>query len=478
LLCKAGFGRSGKALDRRWEQLLGDTIAALATAVGEAGVSVVRLSGPEAVTCAARVFRCSRLESLAEGRPRRVYHGWLLDGPGGRRLDDGLAWFSRAPHSFTGEDVVEISCHGGVVASRLALEAVLRGGARLADPGEFTRRAFLNGRLDLAQAEATIDLVQARTGAAFDAARRRLEGELSRRVSSVADRLLGVMAEIEARGDFPDLELEELEPPQVSRELRACMEALRELLAGAEEGRLLREGLRVVLAGRPNVGKSSLLNALLGEERAIVSAVPGTTRDVIEEALVVEGVPVVLADTAGLRESADPLELAGTGRTAAALRQADVVVFVIDAGAGWLPEDEAAAAALPKTPVIVAVNKSDLRRWAPETAMIERIAGGTDVLEVSARTGQGLGALRQAIARAAGVRRREEPMLGTVRQKHAVERAVASLETAAAAVEGGVSLDLAAVDLREAWGALGEVTGENAPEALLDEVFSRFCIGK
>lgn len=458
--------------------MMGDTIAALATAVGPAGVAVVRVSGPEALDVAARVFRCSQLASLAAGEARHVYYGRLLDGPEGQPLDDGVAWFSRGPHSFTGEDVVEISCHGGVMPARLALQSVLRAGARLAEPGEFTRRAFLNGRLDLAQAEATMDLIQARTGAAFAAARRRLDGQLSRRVRDVGRRILSLLAEIEARGDFPELELEELEPAEVNSGLAGCIEELRGLLAGAEEGRLLREGLHVVLVGRPNVGKSSLLNALLGEERAIVSEMPGTTRDVIEAGLAIQGVPVTLADTAGLRDSGDPLERAGTRRTVAVLEQADVAVFVVDAAEGWVAEDAVAASSLPDVPVIVAANKCDLRRWTPGDDLRRIVRGIREVVEVSARTGEGIGPLREAIARAAGLMRREEPVLGTVRQRNAVERAIASLVTATSAVQEGVSLDLVTVDLRGALGALGEITGQNAPDAVLDEIFSRFCIGK
>lgn len=458
--------------------MVGDTIAALATAVGPAGVAVVRVSGPEALTVGSLVFRCSQLASLAQGQARHVYYGWLLDGPGGRPLDDGLVWFSPGPHSFTGEDVVEISCHGGTVPSRLALESVLRAGARLAEPGEFTRRAFLNGRLDLAQAEATMDLIEARTGAAFAAARKRLDGDLSRRVSEVGRRVLSLLAEIEARADFPELDLDELDPAVVSQELQGCLEALHELLAGAEEGRLLREGLHVVLVGRPNVGKSSLLNALLEEERAIVSDVPGTTRDVVEAGLAVGGVPVTLADTAGLRESGDALEMAGTRRTAAAVQEADLAIFVVDAAAGWSAADEAAASSLPDVPVIVAANKCDLRRWAPGDEVRGRMGNIREVLQVSARTGEGVDSLRQAMARAAGVRHREEPLLGSVRQKNAVERAATALEMARSAVLAGVSLDVITVDLRGAREALGEVTGESAPDAVLDEVFSRFCIGK
>ena len=455
-----------------------DTIAALATAAGEAGVSLVRVSGDAALAVVAGIFVPAVGESFRAAAARRVYYGWLLSEPGGERTDDVLAWYMPGPHSYTGEDVVEISCHGGGVAPRLALTAALRAGARLAEPGEFTRRAFMNGRVDLAQAEATIDLVRARTDEAFRAARRLLSGELSEQVRAVGRRLLALLAELEARGDFPDLELPELSPALVASELQGCAGALSSLLGGAEQGRLLREGLRVVLAGRPNVGKSSLLNALLGEERAIVSAVPGTTRDTIEESITIEGVPVVLVDTAGLREGGDEVEMAGVGRTGAALAGADLALLVLDAGAGWTAGDTAAVERLSKVPTVVAVNKADICEWLPAPAELAQVANMQAVVSVSAQELRGLRELRQAIAGAAGLRRGETPLIATVRQRDAVERAMASLGEAGRAALAGTPLDLLAVDINAARLALGEITGESAPEAVLEAIFARFCIGK
>ncbi|MCL5676990.1 MAG: tRNA uridine-5-carboxymethylaminomethyl(34) synthesis GTPase MnmE [Firmicutes bacterium] len=444
-------------------------------------MSLVRVSGPEALQVVGRVFRRADGLPLSEGQGRRVYFGWLMDRPGGERLDECLCWFMPAPRSFTGEDVAEVSCHGGRVASRLALEAILRAGARLAEPGEFTRRAFLNGRVDLAQAEATIDLVRARTEGAFAAAQKRLAGELSIRVREVGDRLVGLLAEVEARADFPELELEELDGSLVTAELEACAGVLEGLVAGAARGRLLRDGLRVVLLGRPNVGKSSLLNALLGTERAIVSSVPGTTRDAIEESLDVDGVPVVLVDTAGVRETGDELELAGVTRTEAALREAGLAVLVVDAAQGWNEGDSAAARRAAGLPLVVAANKRDLRPWVPAKENWGGLPGVRAVVGVSARTGEGLEELRAgmvAVMEAALRRRGEDALVASVRQRDALERSLSAIRLAQEAVRAGVSLDLASVDLRAAQLALQEVTGEAAPEAVLDEIFSRFCIGK
>lgn len=458
--------------------MLDDTIAALATAAGEAGVSVVRISGRDALQIAGSVFAPASGEALARAAARRVYYGWVTEARGSRRIDDGLAWYMPGPHSYTGEDVVEISCHGGLAAPGQVLTAVLHAGARLAEPGEFTRRAFINGRVDLAQAEATLDLVRARTEDALLAARRRHDGELSLRVRGVVRRLLVLQAEMTARGDFPDLELADLEPADVAAELRGCVTELQGLLAGAERGRLLREGLRVVLAGRPNVGKSSLLNALLGEERAIVSAVPGTTRDTIEETVAIEGVPVLLVDTAGLRESGDEVEMAGVNRTGYALARADLVLLVLDAADGRTAGDVAAAATLGPAPTVVVVNKADLAGWGPAAAELQTLENWRGTVRVSARLGEGLGELRTTIAAAAGLRRSESALIGTVRQREAVERAADALGEAARGVLSGVPIDVVSVDVNAARLALGEVTGETAPEAVLDEVFSRFCIGK
>ncbi|MEW8977810.1 MAG: tRNA uridine-5-carboxymethylaminomethyl(34) synthesis GTPase MnmE [Symbiobacterium sp.] len=454
-----------------------DTIAAIATGAGESAIGIVRLSGATALAVADRIFRPRRGRPLRDRRSHTVTYGWVTT-PAGERVDEALALVMRGPHSYTGEDVVELQCHGGQLAVRRVLEQALQAGARLAEPGEFTRRAFLNGRMDLSQAEAVIDLIRAKTDRAMAAAVAHLGGSLRERVSAVRERLLEMMAHLEADIDFPELELEVQTREEVSAGCAAALAEVERLLGGARAGRILREGLRVVLAGRPNVGKSSLLNRLVRENRAIVTAVPGTTRDVIAEWVNLGGVPVQLSDTAGIRPTDDPVERIGVQRTREALRQAHLVLVVIDCGAGLLPEDEEWIAELPPGAARIGVaNKIDLNPGFP----LEQLAGalgGAPVVAVSAEQGTGIGELEMAIAREAGALDASEELLVNARQADAVGRAAAHLRDAQQTLAAGFGDELVAIDLRAAWMALGEVTGDTADEALLDEIFGRFCIGK
>jgi len=454
-----------------------DTIAAIATGAGESAIGIVRLSGATALAVADRIFRPRRGRPLRDRRSHTVTYGWVTT-PAGERVDEALALVMRGPHSYTGEDVVELQCHGGQLAVRRVLEQALQAGARLAEPGEFTRRAFLNGRMDLSQAEAVIDLIRAKTDRAMAAAVAHLGGSLRERVSAVRERLLEMMAHLEADIDFPELELEVQTREEVSAGCAAALAEVERLLGGARAGRILREGLRVVLAGRPNVGKSSLLNRLVRENRAIVTAVPGTTRDVIAEWVNLGGVPVQLSDTAGIRPTDDPVERIGVQRTREALRQAHLVLVVIDCGAGLLPEDEEWIAELPPGAARIGVaNKIDLNPGFP----LEQLAGalgGAPVVAVSAEQGTGIGELEMAIAREAGALDASEELLVNARQADAIGRAAAHLRDAQQTLAAGFGDELVAIDLRAAWMALGEVTGDTADEALLDEIFGRFCIGK
>lgn len=454
-----------------------DTIAAIATGAGESAIGIVRLSGATALAVADRIFRPRRGRPLRDRRSHTVTYGWVTT-PAGERVDEALALVMRGPHSYTGEDVVELQCHGGQLAVRRVLEQALQAGARLAEPGEFTRRAFLNGRMDLSQAEAVIDLIRAKTDRAMAAAVAHLGGSLRERVSAVRERLLEMMAHLEADIDFPELELEVQTREEVSAGCAAALAEVERLLGGARAGRILREGLRVVLAGRPNVGKSSLLNRLVRENRAIVTAVPGTTRDVIAEWVNLGGVPVQLSDTAGIRPTDDPVERIGVQRTREALRQAHLVLVVIDCGAGLLPEDEEWIAELPPGAARIGVaNKIDLNPGFP----LEQLAGalgGAPVVAVSAEQGTGIGELEMAIAREAGALDASEELLVNARQADAIGRAAAHLRDAQQTLAAGFGDELVAIDLRAAWMALGEVTGDTADEVLLDEIFGRFCIGK
>lgn len=455
-----------------------DTIAAIATGMGEAGIGVVRISGPAAIPVGDKAFRPRRGKGLVDRRSHTVTYGWVVDPDSGAGVDEAVAIVMKGPRSFTGEDVVELHCHGGQVAIRRVLDAALAAGARLAEPGEFTRRAFLNGRMDLSQAEAVIDIIRAKTDRAMDAAVHQLRGGLSTEVQAIRDRLLEVAAHLEADIDFPELDLEVQTHDQVLHNCEWALAHIRGLLAGARQGKLLREGFRVVLAGRPNVGKSSLLNRLVRENRAIVTEIPGTTRDVIEEWINLRGLPVIVTDTAGIRETNDVVERLGVDRSRAMLERADLILVVVDASTGVTAEDRELAALLPeRTAKFVLVNKVDLvsGEW-PEA--YGRLVDNARVIGVSAETGLGVERLEEAISEAAGLTDREESLVANARQEAALRRALGHVEGALETRLAGFGSDLISIDVRGAWVALGEITGETVGEDLLDQIFSRFCIGK
>ncbi len=455
-----------------------ETIAAIATPPGQGGVAIVRLSGPDAHAIVARLLRRRGDTPL---RPRRVYVGHLVERPGGRALDQVLVFTMRGPHSYTGEDTAEIHCHGGSVLTRRILEVVLAAGARPADPGEFTRRAFLNGRIDLAQAEAVAELIAARSDAALRLAWSQLDGQLSARVDGLRDVIVRARALCEAAIDFPDEELPEVDDGRLARELTRLRGELEALATSFARARVRFEGARVVLVGRPNVGKSSLLNALAGRERAIVTAVAGTTRDVLEATVSLRGIPVVLTDTAGLRDTDDTVERLGVERARQALGDAAAVVAIFDRSQALDRSDDVVAAAIAGRPVVAVLNKRDLpARTMP--ARLRTLLGAVPVVEVSALTGAGLSELEAAIAALLGAddpgAGEEEIVLFRARHREAVHQAAAELRRAEQALAARVPLDLVASDLAAAAASLGTITGEVTSEDVLDRVFAEFCIGK
>ncbi len=453
-----------------------DTIAAIATPLGQGGIAVVRVSGPDAATIVARLLE----RGDRPLRPRRVYVGKLLDRAGGSAIDEVLVFTMCAPHSYTGEDTAEIQCHGGSIVSGRVLHAVLEAGARPAAPGEFTRRAFVNGRLDLAQAEAVADLIAARSDAAQRLAWSQLEGHLSARVETLRTSIVAARALCEAAIDFADEDLPELDNARLAHELGRIRAEVDALAATFARTRVRYEGARAVLVGRPNVGKSSVLNALAGRERAIVTPVPGTTRDVLEAAITACGVPVVIADTAGLRDTNDVVERAGVERTHAALADAGCALAVFDGSAPLDTADHAVAAAVRDLPVVAILNKRDLPAMTTK-ADVAALVGDTAMVELSALRGDGLGDLEAAIARVLlADANRDEAEVGIFRERHrdAVRRAAADLARAAQALEAGAPLELVASDVAAAADALGAITGVVTSEDVLDRVFAEFCIGK
>lgn len=445
-----------------------DVIAAVATAPGRGGVGIVRVSGPSLADFA---------EALSGRTPKPRHAGFVrFRADNGETIDEGILLYFPAPASFTGEDVLELQGHGGPVVMQLLLARCIELGARHAEPGEFSRRGFLNGRMDLAQAEAVADLIEASTAAAARSAVRSLTGKFSDQINRLKDELIDLRMLVEATLDFPEEEIDFLERSRAFERLAKVSEGLREVLAGAQQGRLLRDGMRVVLVGRPNVGKSSLLNALTGDESAIVTEIAGTTRDTVRETIQVHGIPVHIVDTAGLRESVvDEVERIGIERTWSEIGRADVILRLMEAGRdGSEAEAEAGIDARIDVaiPRVIVMNKIDLAGLRPAREVCD---GGARIY-LSARNGEGVDLLRDELARIAGWRSGAEDVpLARERHVHALERTLEHVERAELRLD---ALELFAEELRLAHESLGEITGEFTPDDLLGVIFSRFCIGK
>lgn len=441
-----------------------ETIAAISTPAGEGAIALVRISGPDGIAIADQIFRGQQNPSQFQSHVQHL--GQIFDGD--QMLDQVIASVHRAPHSYTGEDLVEISCHGGVLLTGRVLEVCLRAGARAARPGEFTERAFLNGKMDLTQAEAVIDMIRATTDLALRSAVEQLEGSLGATIKEIRDELIALLAHIEASLDFPDEDVAPDNAETLRDRLRRVREKVDSLLATAERGRIMREGVRVVIYGATNAGKSSLLNRLLGFERAIVSEIPGTTRDTIEEVINLRGVPLRLVDSAGLRDSVDPLERAGMERTERSRRAADLLLHVVDASAPR-PADFVNERAATE---ILLLNKSDL----PEHADWK----STETLRISCVTTDGLSGLDQKILEriGAGHLEAENSVAINARHRDCLRRAREACARADVTFSEKHSLEYVAVDLRAALQAVTEVVAAESDDAILDSVFAQFCIGK
>ncbi len=454
-----------------------DTIAAIATPLEPAAIGILRLSGPRAADIAAAVFRPLGKTGLLEHPTRTLVYGDLLDREG-EVIDRALCTYSREPSSYTGEDTAELHCHGSPMVLTLALESLFAQGARQAGPGEFTRRAFLNGRLDLAQAEAVADLLDAQSREGARHAAGQLSGALSRKIQGIYSALVDVMAHFHAVLDYPDEDIDPFTRSGLEQALQVQEAALDGLLASYRRGRTLRQGVKCALVGRPNAGKSSLLNALAGYDRAIVTDIPGTTRDTVEESVELGGIPLRLIDTAGLRESDDPIERLGVERSRAAMEEAELILVLWDSSRPVTGEDGALLKqAMALAPTILVWTKDDLPSAPVPFLDLDPMP---PAVEVSAKTGAGLEALSQAVAelfpRETGSAYGE--LLTNARQAQAARRALESVERARAALEAGVTPDALLTDVEEALSALGELTGQSVGEDVTDRIFQRFCVGK
>ena len=452
-----------------------DSIAAISTPTGAGAIGVLRLSGPRAVEIAEKCFKPLGPKGLTDHAPRRLVYGDLLDREG-RPIDRVLCTYSRGPASYTGEDTAELHCHGAPMVLSLGLEALFAQGARQAGPGEFTRRAFLNGKLDLAQAEAVGDLLEARSREGARHAAGQLAGALSKRIGEIYSALVDVMAHFHAVLDYPDEDIDPFRLEELDGVLGGQEEALQGLAASYQRGRYLRDGIPCAIVGRPNAGKSSLLNALAGYERAIVTDIPGTTRDTVEERVELGGVTLRLIDTAGLRDSADPIERMGVARSRRAMEEAGLILVVLDQSQPAGPEDEALVRqAVELAPTVLLLNKMDLPSRLEWTEGLDITAHTS----ICARTGQGLNDLEELVARMfPGEERGVGELLTNQRQAEAAGRALAAVGRAREALAAGITPDALLTDVEEALSALGELTGQSVREDITDRIFSRFCVGK
>jgi tRNA modification GTPase len=454
-----------------------DTIAAIATPPGEGGVAIVRISGVDAEAIAGQIFvrpagKNGRLKS------HTLYHGTIRDPQSQRVLDETLLTVMRKPRSYTGEDVVEIHCHGGAFLVRQVLGLVLRHGARQAEPGEFTKRGFLNGRVDLAQAEAVLDLIRAKTDKSAELALDQVAGGLSKWVVELREELLDILVQVEAAIDFPEEEIELLQRQELIGTIRGLANKISGIAATYDWGKLFREGARVCICGRPNVGKSSLLNALLGEDRVIVTPLAGTTRDVIEESISLAGLPAVLWDTAGMRESDDQIERIGVDLSRQYIRRADAVLVVLDGSEPLATDDQSLLENVAAQKLLIAVNKSDLPRQLVVDDLA-RFSGASGVLSISARTGEGIPGLKESLRDLLIDSKLESPVVITnLRQRSALERSATSLSHAAISLRESYAPEFVAMDLNEARIALEEITGIIQSDDILERIFANFCIGK
>jgi tRNA modification GTPase len=452
-----------------------DTIAAISTPPGNGGIGIVRVSGAQAAAISDTIFRPAKSGGL---QSHRFYFGAICDPNTGETIDEAMVVLMRAPRSYTREDVLELHCHGGMLVVERVLALTLASGARLADPGEFTRRAFLNGRIDLVQAEAVMDIIGSQTEAALRLAQRQREGVLSHRIDEARRFLLHALALVEAYIDFPEDDLGEADNAAVASAVNGARRIIAELLSGFDDGRILREGISVLIIGKPNAGKSSLLNRLLNENRAIVTHIPGTTRDIIEETINLGGLPVRLLDTAGIRLTSDMIEQAGITRAMDKIPLADLVLFVLDASRPFDNEDRFIWDALSASTVITVLNKSDL----PNSIALPDEMAANRLVPISAFSGEGVETLKMEVRRTflheTTLDSREFVAISRARHRDALVSADVIMDGVMAALQSDFELELLAVDLRDALAAIGSVTGQTTTDDVLDLIFSSFCIGK
>lgn len=454
-----------------------DTIGAISTSIGEGGIAIVRISGDKAKDVVEKIFQAKNGQSIKDMKSYTMKYGYIID-ENNNHIDEVIVSFMKGPRSFTAEDTIEINCHGGVVATNKVLEQVIKQGVRLAEPGEFTKRAFLNGRIDLSQAEAVIDIINAKTDLSMKSALMQSEGLISKEIRGLREKLLSTIAHIEATVDYPEDDLEEVTSEMAIRDLDIIKKEIKGFIETAEEGKILREGLSTVIVGKPNVGKSSLLNALTKENRAIVTDIPGTTRDVIEEYINISGIPIKIIDTAGIRETDDVVEKIGVERSRAKINDADLIILILDSSNELTEEDKEIINHISNKKYMILLNKSDLNSKITQKDL-ENI-NCTNIYSISAKTGEGIDEVRTAIKDMffKGEISTNNVIITNTRHKEALLRAYECIESAINTLNYTFAIDLASIDIRNAWTFLGEITGDSLEENIIDKIFKDFCLGK
>lgn len=457
-----------------------DTIAAIATPFGTSGTGKVRVSGPDAIKIGSKIFKASSGKTLTKADTHTAHHGFVIDPSSEETIDEVLAIVMISPHSFTGENTVEFDCHGGMVPLEAVLELTLEYGARMAEPGEFSRRAFMNGKLDMAQAEAIIDVINSKTEKSLSIAVNQLKGGLSEKINETKDKVVTLLAHLEASIDFPEDEIEGFDPEKLNKRVKEIKEPIKKLIKTAKQGKLYQEGIKTVIVGKPNVGKSSLLNYLLQENRAIVTDVPGTTRDVIEEYINLDGIPLKIIDTAGIRDSDDVVEQIGVEKTRNSLQRADLVIMMLDVSQGLTEEDLKVYELIKKQPTILVVNKTDLDKDI-EIKDIRKKFKEHPLLWISVKEEKGIEELKNTILQEIlheQINVETEVMVTKVRHRDALNKALEALKRVQDSLDNGMPYDFLTIDLKDVLFHLGSITGETVTDDIIDQIFSDFCLGK
>ncbi|MGL4912597.1 MAG: tRNA uridine-5-carboxymethylaminomethyl(34) synthesis GTPase MnmE [Romboutsia sp.] len=455
-----------------------DTIAAIATAPGEGGIGIIRISGEKSLQVTDKIFRSMSGKSIKEYKTRTLIYGNIVDGE--KVIDEVLVAYMKGPNSYTAEDVIEINCHGGFISVKKILELILSKDVRLAEQGEFTKRAFLNGRIDLSQAEAIIDVIKAKTDKAHEVAQSQLEGSLSNKIKELRMKVTEVLAHLEVAIDFSEEDVEEITYQTLEEKANELKVEIKKLYDTAESGKILRDGLKTVIVGKPNVGKSSLLNSILGENRAIVTDIPGTTRDVIEEFVNIKGIPLKIVDTAGIRETEDVVEKIGVEKSRESFNSADLVIMVLDSSRKLSDEDLDILKNLENKKTIVLLNKTDLEQHIEEDK-IRQYVDSDSIIKISALKHKGIEEIHdkiEAMVYKGSVKNTSNLVITNSRHKDALLRAYESINDAISAIEQNLPYDFIEVDFKNIWDSLGYINGDTVKEDLLDTIFSNFCIGK